>query len=199
MDIWKHSELSAVKFGGAPEDYFEVHKFLDSSKLFFFNIKHRALLHHTFGISLCIMALGDLVSNSDGQKILVRDIASEHLKEDLNGQVPTLADWFTQANEPISPTLKQALAIGDSRLRDFVLKPYLDSGIENTLMITFSDFGVSLVERFLGTETALALRHHLPAQHTVKSMLRKFPFTERWQYSPDMSQMQLLTNRSHES
>ncbi len=34
MNIWKHSLLSAKKFGGKPEDYFEIHKFLDSSKLF---------------------------------------------------------------------------------------------------------------------------------------------------------------------
>ena len=192
MDIWKHSELSASKFGGLPQDYIEIHKFLDSSKLFYFNVKHRALLHHTFGISLCIQLFGDVLKNSQQKKILVRDIAGEHLKEDLNGQVPTLYDWFYD-NPPLAPpSLDRILHIEDQPLRAFVLKPYLDSGIEDTLLLTFSDFGVALTERLLGTEKALALRTILPAERRVKSFLKEFKFSKPWQYSPDMDQLKWI-------
>ncbi len=94
MDIWKHSELSAVKFGGIAKDYFKIHKFIDSSKLFYFNVKHRSILHHMYGVELCIRLFGDTIRNNDNQVRLVRDIAVEHLKEDLNGRIPTVKEWF---------------------------------------------------------------------------------------------------------
>jgi len=61
MDIWTHSLLSEKKFGGKPEDYYEIHKFMDSSKLFYFHVKHRMLLHNTFGIEICIRLFGDYI------------------------------------------------------------------------------------------------------------------------------------------
>jgi hypothetical protein len=199
MDIWKHSELSALKFGGKAEDYLDIHKFLDASKLFYFNVKHRVMLHHTFGVSLCIEAFGDLIPNSARKKVLTRDIACEHLKEDLGGQVPTLSDWFSQTEELLASPLDQIQKIEDPSLRNFLLKPYLFSGIENSLLITWSDFGVALTERFLGVEKALALRAHLPAERSIKKALKKYQFSARWQYSPDVDQLNLLTKRKHEN
>ncbi|MEL6972750.1 MAG: hypothetical protein AAFZ63_17895 [Bacteroidota bacterium] len=61
MNYYDHSLLSVRKFGGAPEDYLSIHKFLDSSKLFYHHAKHRLLLHHLFGVELTIQKFGDLI------------------------------------------------------------------------------------------------------------------------------------------
>ena len=44
-----HAESSAVKFGGTPSDYIEIHEMLDSSKAFHGDNRHRCIFHHTAG------------------------------------------------------------------------------------------------------------------------------------------------------
>jgi uncharacterized protein DUF6915 len=88
-DVLAHSRSSAKKFGGVTEDYVPIHKFLDQSKLFIADWRHRALLHTTFGIALCEQMFGDLyVRPSDGVQVSSRTVASQHIIEDL-GCVPT--------------------------------------------------------------------------------------------------------------
>lgn len=188
MDILKHSELSAYKFGGIAEDYFEVHKFIDSSKLFYFNIKHRTVLHHTFGVELCINLFGDTIINSNKEIRLIREIAIEHIKEDLDGMIPTLQDWFIKNNELIDP-IEKILKIDDKELRQFVLQPYLNSGMKSSLLITFSDFGVYLVNKLLGLEKALQLRNIVSEDQNIKSILKRYNFNNRWQYTPNMKEI----------
>jgi hypothetical protein len=48
-----HAESSAIRFGGIAEDYLRIHKFLDQSKLYIPDWRHRCLLHNNFGIALC--------------------------------------------------------------------------------------------------------------------------------------------------
>lgn len=47
---WKHAESSAKRFGGTPEDYIELHDFMDSSKEVFPDNRHRALTHNSWFI-----------------------------------------------------------------------------------------------------------------------------------------------------
>jgi hypothetical protein len=191
MNIQVHSELSAHKFGGKVEDYFAIHKFIDSSKLFFFDIKHRSILHHTLGIDLCIRLFGDTITNSEGEVRLVRDIAAEHIKEDLNGKIPTVREWF-EKNSSLFDPLAEVEKIKDPELKKFVLSPYLHSGIKSSFVITYSDFGVSLVEKFWGVEKALMLRKQMGDIYNIKSILKNFRFHSRWQYTPDLQQINLL-------
>lgn len=80
-----HSESSARRFGGTPEDYVPIHKFLDQSKLYLADWRHRALLHTTFGVSLCEQFFGDLYTRpSDGQRVATRTITEVHILEDMN-------------------------------------------------------------------------------------------------------------------
>lgn len=84
-----HSQSSARKFGGTPDDYIPIHKFLDQSKLYIADWRHRALLHTTFGISLCEQMFGDFYTRpSDGEKVCTRTVATIHIQEDL-GCIPT--------------------------------------------------------------------------------------------------------------
>ncbi|GAO43118.1 DUF6915 family protein [Flavihumibacter petaseus] len=192
MNYWKHSLLSKKKFGGSADDYLHIHKFIDTSKLFYFDFKHRILLHHTYGIDICIQKFGELVVNSDNQTILVRDIAAEHCKEDLMGVVPTLNNWFRYVDgrvldhiRPINPS--------DSQLKEFILRPMFLSGLKSTLIITHSNFGIFLVKELLGLEYALELVNYLE-EANVNELLQYVKLKERWQYTPDVNQLKQIDN-----
>jgi hypothetical protein len=100
MKPFLHGMVSAKKFGGKPEDYQEIHDFIDSSKAHIADIRHRALLHSSFGIYLCEMVFGVNITNSDGDLVSVRDIAEEHVIEDL-GRIPSVDNWLS--NMTIQP------------------------------------------------------------------------------------------------
>ncbi len=68
MNIWQHALLSERKFGGKPEDYTHIHRFIDSSKYFYYHVKHRMLLHNLYGVELCTELFGEFVVNSKGKR-----------------------------------------------------------------------------------------------------------------------------------
>lgn len=196
MNIWKHCLLSQRKFGGQPQDYVSVHKFLDSSKLFYYHIRHRVALHNLFGIELCCELLGDFLQNSDGATVLVRDVAAEHCREDLSGVVPTLNDWLEKSDEAIRELITVP-DTGDAEITTFLMRPYLRSGLHSSLLITCSNFGVWLVEKFFGSSKALILAECLPPRQTIHRLLLSFQYTERWQYTPDHRELQWLKEHEH--
>jgi hypothetical protein len=91
-----HSESSARRFGGTPEDYVVIHKFLDQSKLYLADWRHRALLHTTFGVALSEQFFGDLYKRaSDGGAVATRTIAEVHILEDMKA-ILTPADFLRE-------------------------------------------------------------------------------------------------------
>lgn len=49
MKPYIHAQNSARKWGGAPEDYLDIHNFLDCSKAAHPDMRHRAILHSSLG------------------------------------------------------------------------------------------------------------------------------------------------------
>lgn len=94
MKPWVHSQLSVKRYGGKPEDYIHIHDFFDSTKAAYANVKHRAILHNTFGIFIVEKIFGHNIINSDGKTVSVRDIAEDHVVEDI-GFIPTIEKWLT--------------------------------------------------------------------------------------------------------
>jgi len=95
-DILFHCGSSARRFGGVPDDYVPIHKFLDQTKLYLADWRHRALLHTTFGIALCEQFFGDLYRRpSDGVLVSTRAVAEQHILEDLNA-IPTPAEFLRE-------------------------------------------------------------------------------------------------------
>jgi hypothetical protein len=92
---WKHAESSARRFGGKADDYLAIHNWFDESKSFFTDFRHRALRHHAEGIFLAERIFGVTIVNSDGERIPVRYVGEQHVKEDL-GRIPTAQDWLSQ-------------------------------------------------------------------------------------------------------
>ena len=89
-----HAESSARKFGGDPSDYQAIHDWFDASKAHMAFFTHRALRHHTQGIFEAERVFGLTITNSAGRSIPVRWIGEQHVKEDCQGRIPSMADWF---------------------------------------------------------------------------------------------------------
>lgn len=93
MKPYLHGKVSAKKFGGKPEDYQAIHDFLDSSKACFPDMRHRAILHSSFGIYIAEKVFGINLKNSDGKLVSVRDVAEQHVIDDM-GRIPTVGDYL---------------------------------------------------------------------------------------------------------
>lgn len=102
MKPYKHSQISAHKFGGKPCDFQAIHDWFDSTKSSVADIRHRMILHNAYGIFLCEQVFGTMeqksdgtwvrmpyIVNSDGKKVQVRDVAEQHVIDDL-GHIPSL-------------------------------------------------------------------------------------------------------------
>jgi hypothetical protein len=90
---WIHAKSSSRKYGGVPDDYIDIHQFMDSSKASLADVRHRALLHSSFGCFITEKVFGVVRKNSDGKEYSVRDIAEDHCMEDL-GFIPSVEKWL---------------------------------------------------------------------------------------------------------
>lgn len=88
-----HAKSSARKYGGNPDDYVDIHQFMDSSKAALADVRHRALLHSAFGCFVVEKVFGLTRINSDGKEYSVRDVAEDHCIEDL-GFIPSVEQWL---------------------------------------------------------------------------------------------------------
>lgn len=94
MNSWYHSKASAKKWGGAPEEYAEIHDFIDSSKRIVGDVRHRSIYHHTEGIWLCQRIFGRTITVGDPpREVPVRLIAELHVMQDL-GWIPSPSDYI---------------------------------------------------------------------------------------------------------
>jgi len=89
-----HANNSAKKYGGKPEDYLDIHQFMDSSKSSFSDARHRTVTHNIwFCVNVIPRVFGEERINSEGRPYSTKDIAEEHCYEDL-GLVPTIQDYL---------------------------------------------------------------------------------------------------------
>ena len=106
MKPWEHAKHSVKKWGGTPQEYLPIHDFIDSSKAHFPDVRHRALLHSSFGIFITEKVFGTNITLKtftkwrNGQRetivdrtVSVRDIAEVHVLQDM-GTIPTVQDYL---------------------------------------------------------------------------------------------------------
>lgn len=110
-----HAQSSSRKWGGEPEDYIEIHEFLDGSKVTFGDVRHRALLHNTWGVWMVQQVFGRVVEvqkKTGGlKKVAVREVAENHILEDL-GFIPEVGDWLNNMDMKVWMGGKQNKFIG---------------------------------------------------------------------------------------
>lgn len=88
-----HAKISRKRYGGKVEDYIPLHEFIDSSKIAYPDVKHRAILHSSFGCYMAVQVFGTYITNSDGKDVSIRDLAEDHIIDDL-GFIPTVEKWL---------------------------------------------------------------------------------------------------------
>ncbi len=120
-DLLKHAQSSALKFGGQPTDYLRLHEFLDCSKLFLGDWRHRALLHTTFGVYLAEKwVFGPAYRrDSDGEEVATRSLVEQHLIEDLNALL-TPAEFLREM--PVRLWMNGLTAKQRERLRNLTIE-----------------------------------------------------------------------------
>ena len=94
MNPYFHALSSVKRWGGTVADYLPLHQFLDQSKSYIADVRHRALRHHAEGIFLLERLFGPVVTNGDGRVIPTRAVGERHVQEDL-GFIPSVQDWLT--------------------------------------------------------------------------------------------------------
>jgi len=94
MNPYHHAETSVRLFGGQAEDYQPLHDWMDDTKRYYADFRHRALRHHSAGIFEGEAVFGNTIVNSSGRNVPVRLILEQHVREDCGGRIPTVADWL---------------------------------------------------------------------------------------------------------
>lgn len=116
-----HARTSAKKFGGKDSDYQAIHDFIDSSKAHIADVRHRALLHSSFGCYLVEKVFGLTLTNSDGKIVSTRDIAEAHILEDL-GRIPSVQDYL----QHLTPQTWFGGPVNRKNAKYITLKSYTD-------------------------------------------------------------------------
>ena len=93
-----HAISSSKKFGGNPEDYIEIHNFMDSSKSVISDNRHRALTHNSWFLnSVLERVFGVTITNSEGKEVSVKAIGEEHVLEDYGHNfIPSAQDFLQE-------------------------------------------------------------------------------------------------------
>src|SRR4051812_36474771 len=128
MDPHRHSSLSARRRGGAPDDYYALHAFFDTTKELCSDNRHR-LLHNLWGIRRVVIPLfGAELRTSDGGSVQTKDVCeADHVLADFSGKyLPTLSD-FTSA---ISPEA------GEERRFEEIQRPYRSDAAAMQLLLS---------------------------------------------------------------
>jgi hypothetical protein len=92
-DSYHHAKSSAHRYGGDPMDFLPIHQWIDGSKAFTCDFRHRSMRHHSEGVAMCVALFGPILTLSDGRRIPTRWIAEQHVKEDF-GYIPSPVDWI---------------------------------------------------------------------------------------------------------
>src|SRR4051812_11266930 len=103
-----HAERSARKWGGSAHDYLALHQWFDATKGHLPDNRHRMLLHNSFGMLLAEQVFSPVIHNSLGRRVFVRDLAAQHIVEDL-GFIPTVQDCLAEL--PLQPWMAGACKV----------------------------------------------------------------------------------------
>jgi len=94
---YHHAQSSARRFGGIAQDYLAIHEKMDSTKAAHAEVTHRLVFHSAFGIYLVEELFGRVIVNAQGREVCVRDVAEQHVLEDL-GFIPSLGNWLERVS-----------------------------------------------------------------------------------------------------
>lgn len=152
MNAYAHSLLSVKRRGGAIEDYYAIHDFMDSTKEICSDNRHR-LFHTLWGVRRVVVPIfGAAIVNSDGRKVSVKDLCEQdHIMPDYGNKfIPTLED-FAAAMTDLSE--QEAQLIDDmhadnaltKEVSELPLSPLSITGKLSSLLITHNSWFLTVV------------------------------------------------------
>lgn len=114
MTPLRHAKNSVKHHGGTVDDYLPLHLWMDQTKLHVADLRHRVILHNSFGIGLCEERFGPYLVNSAGKKVSTRKLAEQHVVEDL-GFIPSLDQSLkhTPITRLVAPRLRKVIVLTD--------------------------------------------------------------------------------------
>ena len=86
------------------------------------------VLHNSFGMLLAEQVFGPVITNSAGRRVFVRDLAAQHILEDL-GFIPTLAQCLDEL--PLRPWMAGSRCVSDSVTAGSCPSPRILTGVPN--------------------------------------------------------------------
>lgn len=149
MDPLRHANLSARRRGGAPEDYYALHAFFDTTKELCSDNRHR-LLHNLWGIRRVVIPLfGTALTTSAGASVATKDVCEiDHVVADFSGKyLPTLSD-FVGAIAPLPGEEARFEEVrapyrGNDAAMKLLLSPYAVTGQVQSLLLTHNTWFLS--------------------------------------------------------
>lgn len=125
MKPYLHARISAKTHGGVPADYQDIHDFIDGTKAAHPDVRHRAILHNAYGCFIVERVFGTTRINSDGKEYSTRDIAEEHIIQDV-GFLPTISDYLQHmtTQEWFGGGAKRNKTVLEPKLPSLDPKPY---------------------------------------------------------------------------
>lgn len=149
MNALQHARISAKRWGGEVEDYYEIHAFIDSTKSLCSDARHR-ILHTLWGVnSVVIPVFGHSLQNSAGKTIDIKDLCErDHLLVDYQQRfIPTLNDFVSAIDVKHLPkNFEQQLEqlhyyyLQDKALSKLMLSPLALTGKLHSLLITHNSW-----------------------------------------------------------
>ena len=154
MNPSKHCQISVSRWGGKPEDYFEIHDFIDHTKSLCADMRHR-ILHTMWGVNhLVVPIFGHTLVNSDGKDVDVKDMCErDHLLVDYHNKfIPNLSDFVEAIDDDKLPSdFKKRIDIihsnvaTDSAISELMLSPLSNTGRIKSLLITHNSWFVNSI------------------------------------------------------
>jgi hypothetical protein len=100
-----HARVHAKSYKGNPGDYIDIDNFIDSSKQAVADVRHRTILHSAFGCFLVEQVFGITRVNSDGKTYSPRDIAEDHIQQDIS-IIPSVDKYLNNIKLVDMPKIK---------------------------------------------------------------------------------------------
>lgn len=176
MDPLRHARLSANRRGGAPEDYYALHAFFDTTKELCSDNRHR-LLHNLWGIRRVVIPLfGSEIMTASGERVATKDVCeADHVLADFSGKyLPTLADFTGAIAEVAGEEARFAeiqRAYDDPAVLELLRSPYAITGHTASLLVTHNTWFLSeILPRLHPSTGAIRMPRGIPPAELFERM-----------------------------
>ena len=153
MEIHHHAALSQKRWGGKPEDYFEIHGLIDSTKTLCSDNRHR-VLHTIWAVKEVVVPIfGETMTNQDGRTVEVKALCEkDHLLADYQFRfIPTLDDFVNAMDDvPDSGWVKRLERFHMEVIRDAawsarLMSPLAATGKLKSLLLTHNSWFINRI------------------------------------------------------